>query len=493
MKKILIGLVGILALLVSCNAGGYDGNVGYYNYTGSGNPGDEYLEIRENPFINVEDEALSTFSADTSTAAYANIRRIINSKAIVPENAVNIEQVVNYFKYDYVGPSSDETQPLKVNAEIAECPWNQEAKLISLGLKAKDIELTEMKRNNIVLLLDVSGSMASENKLGLLKEGFKLFTDSLNDNDVISLVTYASSDTILLDSESGVNKNIIKNVIDDLAAGGSTAGAKGITTAYQLAKKNFIEEGNNRVILATDGDFNVGLSGVGELEAFIKEQKNANNVFLSVLGFGFGNLKSDKMETLAKNGNGNFYYIDSIFEARKVFIEELGSTLVTVAKDSKIQVEFNPKYMKQYRLLGYENRIINNDDFNNDQVDGGEIGAGHNVTALYEVIFETKDILSTMEDNYLKLSINYKEPDGTTSSTTTTYINASHQLQTPSANMIFQSSLVETCLLLRNSKYKAQASYQSVINRLESNSSVLIDNYRTDFLGLVKKVSDYTK
>lgn len=451
--------------------------------------GDEYLDIVENDFITTLDKPLSTFSVDSSTSAYPNIRRIINQGAKVPANAVKIEEVVNYFKYDYESPSIDDVDPLKVNAEIGPSPWNENGKLISVGLKAKEIELGDLPRNNLVFLLDVSGSMDLPNKIGLMQDAFSLLCDNISDDDIISIVTYASSDAVLLNGESGVNRKRIKNIIEDLAASGSTHGSKGIQTAYQIAKANFIEGGNNRIILATDGDFNVGISSTFELKSFIKTKKDQDNIFLSVMGFGFGNYKSDTMDTLAQNGNGNAYYIDSINEARKVLVEEMGGTLVTVAKDCKVQVEFNPHYIKKYRLLGYENKMLNDDDFEDDNVDAGEIGAGHTVTAIYEVIFEDGEVTSTLENNYLKVGIRYKHPTSDESNLIETFINIDHESATPSNDFIFQTALVEACLILSDSKYKGTSSYQAVVNRLNDISESL-DAYKLEFLELVKKLSD---
>ena len=494
MKKLIkvVVLFFIINIILACSpyGGGYVGEDYLYGQNGQIVPGDEYKEIVENDFIITKEEAISTFRVDSSTAAYPNIRRIINQKADVPKNAVKIEEILNYFKYDYEAPSSGDSDPIKINLEIGPSPWNEEAKLVSIGLKAKELDLGELPRSNLVFLLDVSGSMDMPNKIGLMQNAFSLLVENISDNDIVSIVTYAGSNTVLLNGESGVNRKRIKNIIEDLQAGGSTAGAKGIETAYEIAKDNYIEGGNNRVILATDGDFNVGISSVNELKKFIKEKRDEENIYLSVMGFGYGNYKDNKLETLAQNGNGNAYYIDSINEARKVLVEEIGGTLVTVAKDSKVQVEFNPHFIKKYRLIGYENKMLKKEDFKDDGVDAGEIGAGHCITAVYEVIFEDEEVESTLDDNYLKVAFRYKHPDGDESNLIESFVNESHEKETQSIDFIFQTAVLETCLLLRDSKYKGSSSYQAVITRL-NNIEDKLDPYKLEFLELVKKLADY--
>lgn len=323
--------------------------------------GNEYNEITENEALLVSENPKSTFSMDINTAAYSNIRRYIKSGLTINKNQVRIEEMVNYFKYDY--PQPEENEPLSISTTIAPCPWNDQARLLTVGLRSEDVDFSSIN-NNLVFLLDISGSMNSEDKLGLMQSAFSLLVENLNDNDTVSIVTYAGSDKVILEGAKGIEKMSIQNKIEDLAAGGSTAGANGIITAYALAEQYFIEGGNNRVILATDGDFNVGTSSQAGLEELISQKKDSG-VNLTVLGFGYGNLKDNKLETLANCGNGNYAYIDNIMEARKVLVEEIGGTLRTVAKDVKTQVEFNPAKVYSYRLLGYENKLLTNEDWEN--------------------------------------------------------------------------------------------------------------------------------
>lgn len=347
---------------------------------------EEYSALEEAGFKSVANDPLSTFSADVDTASYSNVRRMIEQGYTmdeIPEGAVRIEEMLNYFSYDYNLPKKNE--PFGVTAVIGDCPWNEEAKLLQIGLKTQEIDFSEAPDSNLVFLLDVSGSMTSDDKLPLLQKSFSMLVEELGEKDTVSIVTYAGSDRVVLQGESGDNKTRIIEAINALEAGGSTNGADGIGTAYALAEKYFIEGGNNRVILATDGDLNVGISSESGLKELVTEKKESG-VFLSVLGFGTGNIKDNKMETLADCGNGNYAYIDTIGEAKKVLVEQMGATLVTVAKDVKLQVEFNPAYVKGYRLLGYENRALATEDFDDDKKDAGEIGAGHMVTALYEIV-----------------------------------------------------------------------------------------------------------
>lgn len=459
----------------------------YYTDSESGlTGGEDYLEINENEFIKTSEDATSTFSLDTSTAGYANLRRLINNNATISKNQVKLEEMVNYFKYDYPSPTEED---LAISSEIMDCPWNAGNKIVSIGVKAKDIEIAEPKANNLVFLLDVSGSMDSHNKLPLMQNAFKLFVETLNDDDTVSIVTYAGRNSIALEGAKGYEKNRIVNVIEDLMAGGSTAGADGIETAYKLIEKYFIEDGNNRVILGTDGDFNVGISSIKGLEKFISE-KRASNAYLSVLGFGMGNLQDSKLSTLANAGNGNYAYIDTINEARKVLVEEIGGTLNIVSKDTKTQVTFNPAYISSYRLLGYENKLLTDEEFDDENADAGEIGAGHVTTAVYEVVLnENVGSDSTMEDNWLKVLIKYKNPTNSENKEVEKYINASSEKTSPSEDMLFISGVIEFGLILRNSPYKGEASYQSVIDRIKDLQSVKADSYKEEFLSLVTKKS----
>ncbi|MBQ7371517.1 MAG: von Willebrand factor type A domain-containing protein, partial [Blautia sp.] len=343
---------------------------------------EEYSYQEENSWMSVKTSPFSTFAADVDTASYANLRRMILRGQEIPADAVRIEEMINYFSYDYAKPQGDE--PFSVTTEIAPCPWNADTELLLIGLQAKKMEQEERPASNLVFLIDVSGSMGDPDKLPLVQRSIHLLAENLGPKDRISIVTYADGDEVVLEGVSGEKQAEISAAMEDLMAGGGTNGSAGIQTAYEIAEKFFIPGGNNRIILATDGDLNIGITDEGSLTHLIKE-KAKSGVFLSVLGFGFGNLSDTNMEALADNGNGNYSYIDSVSEARKVLIDEMGATLFTVAKDVKLQVEFNPERIKGYRLIGYENRTMAAEDFSDDSKDGGEIGAGHRVTALYEI------------------------------------------------------------------------------------------------------------
>ncbi|MBO4865916.1 MAG: von Willebrand factor type A domain-containing protein [Ruminococcus sp.] len=343
---------------------------------------EEYNYYAENQFLSVAEHPLSTFSTDVDTASFTNVRRMLENRQNIDPNAVRTEEFINYFNYEYEYPTGDDK--IAINTELSDCPWNSEAKLMQIGLQAKDIDVQDID-SNIVFLIDVSGSMADANKLPLVTQAFAMLAENLGENDRISIVTYAGRDTIELEGESGANYETIASTLASLTAGGSTAGAAGINTAYELAEKYFIKGGNNRVILATDGDLNVGLSSEEELTELIEEKRD-NGVFLSVLGFGMGNYKDNKLEALADNGNGNYAYIDSVEEAERVLVTEMNGTMFTVAKDAKIQVEFNPANVSFYKLVGYENRLLEDQDFEDDTKDAGDVGAAQQVTALYEII-----------------------------------------------------------------------------------------------------------
>ncbi len=459
---------------------------------------EEYNAITENRFLSVVTNPLSTFSADVDTASYTNVRRYIDDRELPPADAVRIEELLNYFTYDYPQPDGDE--PFSVTAEISRCPWNEDSQLMLVGMQAEKLDADVLPPSNLVFLIDVSGSMDSSDKLPLVKQAFMLLTEQLGEEDRISIVTYASSDRVVLEGATGRDKQAIMDAINLLDAGGATAGSQGITTAYAIAEKYFIEGGNNRIILATDGDLNVGPSSEGELTRLV-EKKRENGVFLSVMGFGTGNIKDNKMEALADNGNGSYHYIDSVSEARKVLIEEMGGTLFTVAKDVKFQVEFNPSVVKGYRLIGYENRVMNDEDFNDDTKDAGEIGAGHRVTVLYELVtvdsameidapeltYQTTE--STGSDEYLTVKVRYKEPDGDISQLLTYPIGQTAYTDQPSDNFVFASAVAQYGMLLRGSQYAGTATYDSVIQQLLSRDSLLCDDYRTDFLRIVEDTS----
>lgn len=360
---------------------------------------EEYAKYTENGYKLVADYPLSTFSTDVDTASYANIRRMLLNGETVNPDAVRTEEFINYFNYDYPQPSGED--PVSITTELSDCPWNSESKLMLVGLKAEDIEVTERPPMNLVFLIDVSGSMMDQNKLPLVQQAFAMLAENLDKNDRISIVTYAGEDKVVLEGETGDNYTKITDALDSLEAGGSTAGEAGINRAYNIAEEYFIEGGNNRIILATDGDLNVGVSSAEELTALV-EKKREGGVYLSVLGFGTGNLKDDRLEALADNGNGNYSYIDSLSEAEKVLVAEMSGTLYTVAKDVKIQVEFNPLNVAAYRLVGYENRLLEDEDFTDDKKDAGDMGAGHSVTALYEII-PVKGVLGSSGSSGIEL------------------------------------------------------------------------------------------
>jgi Ca-activated chloride channel family protein len=458
---------------------------------------EEYNAIRENTFKSVKDSPLSTFSVDVDTASYSNIRRMIYESGEVVADAVRIEEMINYFKYDYKEPTGE--VPFSINTELSDCPWNENAKLLLIGLQSKEIDLSERPSSNLVFLLDVSGSMNSPDKLPLMQKAFIMLTENLNENDRISIVVYAGMESVVLEGVRGDETKKIVSALEDLTAGGSTAGSAGIKKAYELAEKYYIKGGNNRVILATDGDLNVGITSEGELTRLI-EKKRDKGVFLSVLGFGTENIKDNKMEALADNGNGNYAYIDSILEAKKVLVEEMGGTLFTVAKDVKLQLEFNPAVLKGYRLIGYENRLLNTEDFEDDTKDAGEIGAGHRVTALYELIpIDSKQELPgtdlkyqsqtsvTDSKEWLTISIRYKQPDRNNSELISAVVDGSTYTADMPQNLTFASSVAAFGMLLKDSEYRGTASYQMILDML-AHESYSGDVYKDEFLTLVKRM-----
>lgn len=482
---------------------------------------EDYSAIRERGFVSPTVEPLSTFSADVDTASWSNIRRFLNTGMAIPADAVRIEEMINYFPYGYAEPVGD--IPFAVHPELAACPWNTDHLLMRIGIQGKRIEKEALPSSNLVFLLDVSGSMNDPMKLPLVKTAFSLLVEQLKEEDRISIVTYAGGDQIVLEGAAGENKAEIMAAINDLAAGGSTAGAKGIVTAYKLAERNFLQGGNNRVILATDGDFNVGLSSDGELTRLIEKERK-EGVFLSVLGFGMGNLKDNKMETLADNGNGNYAYIDSVNEARKVLVTEMGGTLFTIAKDVKFQVEFNPAMVKGYRLVGYENRMLAAEDFNNDAKDAGDIGAGHSVTALYEIIPATSgetvpgvdplrygqqgdeaqaggqhedgqqgdgtDDAETPEtamtaDEWMTVKIRYKAPEAEASKLLVFPIQKDALRAIASEDFIFQAAVAEAGLVLRASEHKGASSLEHAVSLAKSVLGEDAGGYRKEFVDLM--------
>jgi Ca-activated chloride channel homolog len=469
---------------------------------------EDYDNIIENKFLAAIQNPLSTFSIDVDEAAYSNVRRYLENGSMPPAGAVRIEEMINYFDYSYPKPVNGD--PFTVNTEISECPWNPQHKLIHIGLQGKEIPVDNLPPSNMVFLVDVSGSMDEPNKLPLVQASMNMLVDQLREKDKVAIVVYAGNAGLVLPSTSGVNKIKIKEAINNLEAGGSTAGGEGIKLAYKTAKENFIAKGNNRIILATDGDFNVGVSSDDELVRLI-EQERKSGVFLSVLGYGMGNYKDNKMQQLADKGNGNHSYIDNINEARKVLVNEFGSTLFTIAKDVKIQIEFNPSKVQAYRLVGYENRMLAHEDFNDDLKDAGELGSGHTVTALYEVIplgvkddftksvdplkyqSNEKKIFSTT-DEILTIKLRYKKPDEDISKLITHAVMDNHiALTNTSDNFRFSAAVAEFGLLLRSSDYKQQSSYNQVISMAKSAKGIDGNGYRAEFIRLVQSATSLAK
>ncbi|MEQ8711726.1 MAG: von Willebrand factor type A domain-containing protein [Cyclobacteriaceae bacterium] len=462
---------------------------------------EEYATIHENIFHRPQDEPLSTFSIDVDAASYSNMRRFINQGQLPPKDAVRIEEMINYFNYAYHTPQDD--KPLLINTETIPAPWNPKHQLVQVGIKGKEIEKDQLPASNIVFLLDVSGSMNQPNKLPLLKSAYKMLVQQLRDEDRVAIVVYAGAAGMVLPSTSGEDKATILKAIDDLKAGGSTAGGAGIELAYKIAVENFIEGGNNRVILATDGDFNTGVSSNADMERLI-EQKREAGVFLTVLGFGMGNYKDSKMEILADKGNGNYAYIDNMMEAKKVLVSEFGGTLFTIAKDVKIQVEFNPAEVQAYRLIGYENRKLNKEDFNNDKKDAGELGAGHTVTALYEIIpvgvessvlkvdplkyqqtSPTKSGQSVGE--WMTVKVRYKAPDGNTSELISEVVSAkSAGFEKSTDNIRWSSTVAAFGMLLRQSEYVGDATFATVLDWAKEARGEDAFGYRSEMIRLIE-------
>lgn len=458
---------------------------------------ESYAVINENDFESTSTSPLSTFSIDVDKASYSNIRRMINAGTYVDPDAVKIEEMVNYFNYEYPQPTDE--HPFSINTEVVQTPWHNETQLVRIGLQGKTYKNEELPASNLTFLIDVSGSMSSQNKLPLLKSAFKLLVNQLREKDKVSIVVYAGAAGVILEPTSGDHKDKILKALDNLEAGGSTAGGQGITLAYKLAEKHFKKNGNNRVILATDGDFNVGASSDKAMEKLI-EEKRKSGVFLSVLGFGYGNYKDSKLEILADKGNGNHAYIDNMQEAQKVFGKEFGGTLFTIAKDVKIQVEFNPKKVQGYRLIGYENRLLNDEDFVDDTKDAGELGSGHKVTALYEVIpvgvkttylkdmpdlkYTKTENLDTYNDELFTVKFRYKKPDGEKSIEMMYIQNTT--ITEASEDMNFASAVALYGMKLRHSKYDNNSDLNLVLELAEKGRGQDSEGYRAEFLRLVR-------
>ena len=467
-----------------------------------------YDRIYENPFLDALKNPQSTFAIDVDGASYTNTRRFLNEGKMPPKDAVRIEEFINYFTYQYPGPTGQ--HPFATYTEVADCPWNTDHKILHVGIQGKRLNTQELPNNNLVFLLDVSGSMDYPNKLPLLKSAFQLLVDQLDEHDRIAIVVYAGAAGQVLPSTTGDQKEAILAAINDLEAGGSTAGAAGIQLAYQIAEEHFIEDGNNRIILSTDGDFNVGTSSDAELTRLI-EEKRESGIYLSVLGFGTGNYKDAKMEKIANNGNGNFYYIDELLEAKKVLVNEMGGTLVTIAKDVKIQLEFNPAKVAQYRLIGYENRLLRNEDFADDTKDAGELGAGHSVTALYEIVPREpgEDITTNTDYTYqttritpeayaskdmATLRFRYKPPQDTSSQLIEqTVLDEQTPLNRATSDFRFAAAVAEFGLLLRDSEHKKNASYEQVLSLGRAAQGDDREGYRASFLELVGQAQKLTR
>jgi Ca-activated chloride channel family protein len=463
---------------------------------------EEYQRFEENGFISPTKEALSTFAVDVDAASYSNVRRIINSGQLPQKDAVRVEEMINYFQYDLKAPTNGD--PVKIYTELTTAPWNKEHQLMRIALKAKDIPKGDLKASNLVFLIDVSGSMMANNKLPLVQSSLKLLVDQLRPEDKVAIVTYAGSAGVPLESTKGDQKMKIKTAIDELVAGGSTAGAAGIKKAYQIARQNFIKGGNNRIILASDGDFNVGESSNEAMEDLIAKERESG-VHLTVLGYGMGNLKDSKMETLANKGHGNYAYIDNISEARKAMVTEFGATLFTVAKDVKIQVEFNPAYVQGYRLVGYENRLLEAEDFNNDAKLGGDMGVGHTVTAIYEIIpvgvkssiigtvdplkYQNNDKPNVGSKNgeLATVKFRYKDPESDKSQLQQTIVsNVAKPLDAVSEDFRFATAVAEFGMLLRNSDYKQNSSFESLVARAKAAKGKDDEGYRAEFIRLAE-------
>ena len=463
---------------------------------------ESYKGINENGFKTVESEPLSTFSVDVDAASYSNVRRFINNGQLPPADAVRVEEMINYFHYNLAGPTNNE--PVAIHTELSAAPWNSSHRLLRIGLKAKTIANDKLPASNLVFLIDVSGSMYEPNKLPLVQSSLKMLVNQLRPQDRVAIVVYAGAAGVVLPATSGDKKTTINNAIDNLQAGGSTAGGAGIKLAYKIAMENFMKGGNNRVMLATDGDFNVGASSDDDMEKLIEKERESG-ISLSVLGFGMGNYKDSKMETLADKGNGNYAYIDNITEARKTLISEFGGTLFTIAKDVKLQVEFNPGKVQAYRLLGYENRALNKEDFNNDKKDAGDMGSGHTVTAFYEIVpAGVKDDYSgsvdplkyqkpkpaaytSSSDEMLTVKFRYKQPTSSVSKMSHVEVyDKPVALSSTSTDFRFAAAVAEFGMLLRDSQFKQHSTYDQAIKMARAAKGDDSEGYRAEFIKLAE-------
>lgn len=469
----------------------------------------EYNDLAENSWLSVKASPLSTFAADVDTASYTNIRSNIVNGYQVPASSVRIEEMINYFHYDYEEPKAGEK--FAVYTEYADCPWNEDTKLALISLNTESIDFSEAPDSNIVFLIDTSGSMFDDNKLPLVQKSLCMLAENLSEKDRVSIVTYAGGDTVVLEGAKGNDYYTISTAIEGLEAYGSTNGSAGIETAYEIAEEYFIKGGNNRVILCTDGDLNVGVTSEGELEKLITEKKESG-VYLSVLGFGYGNYKDNKLETLADKGNGNYAYIDSIFEAKRALVDEMGATMVTVAKDVKLQVEFNPENVKGYRLIGYENRTMAAEDFSDDSKDGGEMGAGHTVTAIYEIAltdsdFEinepdlkydtdgaSEDTVETdeaicgggLDSEIFTVNVRYKEPDEDDSKLNSYVCTVDNYNQKGSDNLRWAAAVAGFGMYLKDSQYMGSTDKELILELAKSVDDWEDDDYKAEFIDLVE-------
>ena len=483
-------LITVMLLLLSSCAGG-----GYYASMSPDSEdmlmGEDYTEIIENKFISTSENNTSYFSIDANTASYPNLRDMINNGYDIPKDSVRVEEMLNYFSYDYKTPEGDDI--LSLNAAIFDTPYNSETKLLTIGLAAEEIDFSGVQ-NNLVFLIDVSGSMNSEDKLPLVQQAFMMLAESLNPTDRVSIVTYASGDSVALEGAYGYEKAKIMGTIEDLSAGGSTAGSKGIYKAYELAEKYFIEGGNNRVILATDGDFNVGTVTTAGLETLISA-KRMSGVYFSVYGFGRGNLQSEKMETLALKGNGTYSYIDSVKEAKKALVEDIGGSIVTVAKDVKAGITFNPDLVESFRLIGYENKLLTEEEFNDSDTDAGELGSGHTVTVVYEIKMKDEGVFARESvEKIADVIIKYKPTENVGGNATdekelTLSVMNYDFTGTPTDENLFVASVVEFALILRDSKYKAEANLEELITQLQG-LDLSDDEFKNEFRDLVIKYAE---
>lgn len=474
-----------------------------YDHTYTPHNTEGYSTIHENEFQKPLDHPFSTFSIDVDVASYANMRRFINNGSLPPVDAVRIEEMINYFNYDYPQPKGED--PISLITEISESPWNPKHRLVHIGLQGKKIPTDNLPESNLVFLIDVSGSMMPPNRLPLVKTSLKMLVEELRPQDRVAIVVYSGAAGQVLGSTPGNDKEKIISAIERLEAGGSTAGGAGIQLAYKIAEENFAKGGNNRVILASDGDFNVGASSNAEMERLI-EEKRKSGIFLTVLGYGMGNYKDDKMEILANKGNGNYAYIDNIQEAKKVLVNEFGGTLFTIAKDVKLQIEFNPTKVQAYRLVGYENRLLADEDFHDDTKDAGEMGSGHTVTALYEIIpagvesdflrkvdapkyqkSKAVEVPSNSSDDLMTIKFRYKKPDEEESKLIEKSVIDSHiPLAKTSENFRFSAAVAGYGMILRNSKFKQNAEIDSIVKLAENSTGKDKEGYRAEFIRLVK-------